>query len=126
MTEPEIATPLEREVAAQAAQVLAEKKVRFTDRRLLVLYLALTLAIMVFLTMFARQERAAEESNRQFQHAITGVCTDLEESHTRINQLLDQLATSASTRPDRTPEQKAETAKVYQGLKLADLKCPSE
>lgn len=128
MAEPETteATPLERQIALEAAQVLGAKKVRFTDRRLLVLYLALTLSIMAFLTMFARQEHAAELRNREFQHAITGVCDDLEESHARVNQLLDQLAESAATRTDRTPEEKAEAARVYRGLKLADLTCPSE
>lgn len=127
MAEPEIAdvTPLERQFAKEAAQVLGEKKVRFTDRRLLVLYLALTIAVITFLTMFARAEAKAEDRNREFQVAITQVCTDLEESHTRINDLLDQLAVSAANRSDRTEAEKAEAARVYAGLKLADLTCPA-
>lgn len=115
---------LEREFAKEAAQVLGQKKVRFTDRRLLAIYLGLTLAVVVFLTMFARAEQKAEERNREFQSAITHMCNDLNDSHDRVNALLDQLAASAASRTDRTPEQKAEAQRVYAGLKLADLSCP--
>src|SRR6478609_7527083 len=96
---------LEQAFAIEAAHVLGEKKVRFTDRRLLILYGALVLAIVAFLTMFARAEERADAQNREFQHAITRICNDLNDSHVRVNALLDQLAATSQTRTDRTPEE---------------------
>lgn len=114
----------ETELHQVIAKELGEKKVRFTDRRLLIIYLVLTVAIIVFLAMFAEAERRSQAQNEEFEVAITQVCDDLQDSHENINGLLDQLATSAANRPDRTPEQKAEAARIYQGLKLARLTCP--
>lgn len=118
------ATDLERVFAEHVAYALGERKLRLTDRRLLILYLSLIAGLVTVLWLFSRQEQQTEQRNREFQTAITTVCVDLNDSHERVNGLLEQLAESAASRPDRTPEEQARAREVYEGLKLAELDCP--
>lgn len=113
------------------AEALGEKRVRSTDKRLLIIFGLLVASLaFVFWTLDRAQDRledtiaAVQESRRLFRAQIVENCMQVNEGNAKVNGLLQQLADRAATNTTRSPEENAEAVARYRGLQLPITQCP--
>lgn len=102
------------------AQALGERKVRLTDRRLLILYGGLVLAFVLFGVLYQR----GEAERHRFERIVTVNCESNRSNTIAFNHFIDKLVTSYQTSPVLTPKQRHERAVFFAEVKQQVPACP--
>ena len=123
----------EEHVATVTGQSLAahEKQLKWSDRRIAALALFLVFAVIFTSYVDERGEdrftREQEQTNQRIElltNELVMVCNENVAGHRRQNAILDEQIATIQSSPVRTPEEKAEITRTYQGLKQPISKCP--
>lgn len=112
--------PEERQVVAAAAHALGERRVRWTDRRLLIIFLLLV-GIVAYL---ANDQRNAKHEQRNFVRVERGNCQSLNATIVKIDRYSDRQAASVRHRTDLSPAVKAQTLKNLTDFRIPLQVCP--
>lgn len=105
--------PEERVVAHATARALGEQRVKWTDRRLLIIFVLLV-AIVAYIVQDQRSFKAVERRN----------CQSLNRTIAKIDHYSDNQAATVRRRTDLSPAAKAATLKNFADFRIPLQVCP--
>lgn len=118
---------IDADIREALAQALGERKVRLTDRRLLILFVCLVAA----LAWLGLQQRAANDAvhranvdRQHFEQAAVLNCHANRRNTVKFNAFVGRIVEAYRTSPVLTPQQQRERADFFAGAKQVVPKCP--
>lgn len=118
---------IDADVREALAQALGERKVRLTDRRLLVCYLLLVAVIVWLAVQQQHASHAVERANvdrHRFESAAVMNCQANRENTIRFNAFVARLIRTYQTSPVLTPAQRRDRVHFFDGLRQQVPTCP--
>ena len=115
------------DVREALAQALGERKVRLTDRRLLILFLACVTALTWLGVQQRSVDQAVARANRDrehFERAIIDNCRTNQKNTEKFNAFVDRIIASYATSPVLTPAQRQQRVDFFSGAKQSVPLCP--
>lgn len=109
MTHPHLASEVDDDVRLALAEALGERKVRLTDRRLLVLYLTVV-ALFVGLGFVVQQ--------------LVASCEDTRANTQAFNEFIDKVVTTTAASPTLEPAERRLRAEFFKTAKQDLPECP--
>lgn len=111
---------IDYEIREALAQALRERKVRLTDRRLLILYGMLVFVLIMGGLLFQR----SNADRHRFEHAVITNCTQNRTNTIAFDHFIDKLVQSYATSPVLTPKQRRERAAFFAEVRQEVPTCP--
>jgi hypothetical protein len=106
------------------AQAMGHARLRNNDKRLLILYAFLVVALAAMFFGLSHALNMQKHSERVFERQIIGNCEVVRVANIKFNRTLDQLAVNAKNTRGLTPEQKVRAQSAYASLRLPVTSCP--
>lgn len=112
------------DITEAIAAALGERKVRLSDRRLLLIYLFVVLLIVITTSYLGHNQRQANLDRREFEYAASKNCLANRQNTVNFNAFIDKLIASYRQSKLLTPQEKEERSRLFTGAKLEVPDCP--
>lgn len=113
------------------AQALGDAKIRHNDKRLLILFVFVIVALTIMGVGLTRAnstvrntQRNQHNSEQKFEQQIIANCQIVRAGNLKVNHIIEQLTVNAKNTKGLTPEQKMRAQEAYASLRLPVTICP--